>query len=77
MLGSVSLTRQVEGKAKKYSVDVSDILYNGNSKNDIEVLGGDVINVPGNFFYMSDVGTFVNVFWMSLAVYGSLTNIIK
>jgi polysaccharide export outer membrane protein len=72
LLGSVSLTRQENGKAKKYGLDVSDILYNGNSRNDIEVNGGDVINVPGNFFYFSDFASFVNTVLLGLTLYNTV-----
>ncbi|HTY14063.1 MAG TPA: polysaccharide biosynthesis/export family protein [Candidatus Omnitrophota bacterium] len=71
LLGGVTITRQVEGKAQKYSVDASDILYNGNSKNDAEILGGDVINVPGNFFYFSDFSSFANMLFTGLALYNT------
>ena len=72
LLGSVSLTRQESGKPKKYDLDVSDILYNGNSKNDIEVVGGDVINVPGNFFYFADFGGFINTLLLGLTLYNTV-----
>jgi len=73
LLGSVSLTRQENGQAKRYNLNVSDILYNGNSKNDVEVLGGDVINVPGNFFYFSDFAGFVNTILLGLTLYSTVT----
>jgi protein involved in polysaccharide export with SLBB domain len=72
LLNSVSLTRQEDGKPKKYDLDVSDILYNGNSKNDLEVLGGDVINVPGNFFYFADFSGFVNTVLLGLTLYNTV-----
>ena len=72
LLRSTTLTRQVDGKPKKYSIDVSDILYNGNSRNDIEVLGGDVINVPGDFFYVSDFSSFANTILLAVTLYSTL-----
>lgn len=72
LLGSVSLTRQENGRAKRYGLDVSDILYNGNSRNDIEVMGGDVINVPGNFFYVTDFTSFVNTVLIAVTLYSAV-----
>lgn len=69
LLSSVNLTRQLNGKATKYAINVSDVIYNGDSKNDIEVYGGDVINVPGNFFYFSDLSSFASIVFTGLALY--------
>ena len=71
LLGSVGITRQVGGKAQKLSIDASDILYNGNSKNDVEIFGGDVINVPVNFFYFSDFSSFASMIFTGLALYNT------
>lgn len=72
LLNCVSLTRQIEGKPQKYSFNVSDILYNGNSKNDVEIFGGDVINIPGNFFYVTDFTSFVNTILLTLTLYNTV-----
>lgn len=69
LLGGVTLTRHVNGKPQQYKIDVSDILYNGNSNNDIEVLSGDVIKVPGNFFYFTDFASFANTVILALTLY--------
>lgn len=71
LLSSVSLTRQVEGKANKYTINASNVLYDGNSKNDVEIIGGDVINVPGNFFYFSDFSSFASMLFTGLALYNT------
>ena len=71
LLSSVSLTRQVDGKAKKYGINASNVLYDGNSKNDVEIIGGDVINVPGNFFYFSDFSSFASMLFTGLALYNT------
>jgi protein involved in polysaccharide export with SLBB domain len=71
LLSSVTLTRQVDGKAKKYGINASDVIYDGNSKNDIEIAGGDVINVPGNFFYFSDFSSFASMLFTGLALYNT------
>jgi protein involved in polysaccharide export with SLBB domain len=73
LLGWTSVARQENGKAKKLQIDVSDIIYNGNSRNDIEVMGGDVISVPGNFFYFADFASFVNMILLGLTLYSTAT----
>jgi len=71
VLGSVTLTRRIDEKPNKYTIDISDVIYNGNSKNDIEIFGGDVINVPGNFFYVSDFSSFASMIFTGLALYNT------
>jgi len=72
LLGSVSLTRQLDGKPQKYNINASDVLYNGNSRNDVEIFGGDVISVPGNFFYVSDFTSFANTILLALTLYNTV-----
>ena len=69
LLNSVTVTRQVNGKSEKIAVNVADVLYNGKAENDLEISGGDVINVPGNFFYVADFTSFVNTVLLALTVY--------
>lgn len=72
LLNYTSLTRQENGRPKQYSIDVSDVIYNGNQKKDIEVMGGDVIRVPGNFFYFNDFASFVNTILLGLTLYNTV-----
>lgn len=74
ILSSVTVTRQIKGKPQKYTINVSDILYNGNSVNDIEIYGGDVIHVPKNFFYFSDFPSFVNTVLLAVTLYATIIN---
>jgi len=69
LLGDITLTRHVNGKPQQLKINVSDILYNGNSINDIEVLSGDVIKVPSNFFYFTDFASFTNTVILALTLY--------
>ncbi|MFH1386151.1 MAG: polysaccharide biosynthesis/export family protein [bacterium] len=69
LLGSVTIARQANGKPDKKYINASRIIYDGDSKNDVEILGGDVINVPGNFFYFSDFAGFVNTIMLGLTLY--------
>ncbi len=69
LLGSVTITRNINGQARKISANLADILYNGNSSKDVEILGGDVISVPGNFFYFSDFTSFANTIILAFTVY--------
>src|SRR3989339_1257010 len=69
LLNGVTVTRNLNGKAEKLFVNASDVIYNGNMKNDIEIYGGDVINVPGNFFYFGDFASFANTVLLALTLY--------
>jgi polysaccharide biosynthesis/export protein len=71
-LGGVTVTRQVDGKTKVYHVDASHILHKGLSDKDIEIFPGDVINVPGNFFYFSDFASFANTILLALTLYSTV-----
>jgi len=48
-LGWSSITRE----NKKIAVNGYDVIFNGNRSKDSDILPGDVINVPANFFYFS------------------------
>lgn len=68
-LRSVTVTRQVDGRAKTFSVDADDVLYKGKANADMEILAGDVINVPANFFYFSDFASFANTIILAFTLY--------
>lgn len=72
LLNGVTLTRQVDGKAQKLGLNMANAIYNGNNNDDIEVLGGDVISVPGNFFYFNDFASFVNTVLLGLTLYNTV-----
>lgn len=72
LLGSVTLTRHIDNKPQKYKINVSDVLYNGNAENDVEIYGGDVINVPSNFFYVTDFSSFINTVLLGLTLYSTV-----
>ncbi|MCU0641439.1 MAG: SLBB domain-containing protein [Candidatus Margulisbacteria bacterium] len=71
-LSGVTLTRQENNQPKVYNVNVSDILQRGMSSKDIEVLAGDVIYVPGNFFYMTDFTSVLNTILITLTLYTTI-----
>ncbi|MFH1576699.1 MAG: SLBB domain-containing protein [Candidatus Margulisiibacteriota bacterium] len=68
-LSGVTVTRQENGEPQVYHIDVSKILKRGIADKDIEIMAGDVINVPGNFFYFSDFGSFANTILLALTLY--------
>jgi protein involved in polysaccharide export with SLBB domain len=72
-LSSVSITRQENGKAKVYNINMSEVLQKGNLKYDVELYGGDVVFVPGNFFYFSDFGSFASTIFTAIALYNIFT----
>ena len=71
-LGAVTVTRQENGKPRVYRIDTSEILYRGVKARDIEIMAGDVISVPGNFFYFSDFASFANTVLLALTLYSTL-----
>ncbi|MFA5114002.1 MAG: SLBB domain-containing protein [Candidatus Margulisiibacteriota bacterium] len=75
LLGDVSVTRQVNGKPQRLKINAGAAIYGGNEKQDIEIMGGDVIGVPGNFFYVADFSSFVNTILLGLSLYTSVTRL--
>lgn len=72
LLSGVTVTRQIDNKSYKYNINAADVVYNGNYKNDIEIVGGDVVFVPGNFFYVSDFSNFANTVLLGFTLYSTL-----
>jgi protein involved in polysaccharide export with SLBB domain len=70
-LAYVSVTRQEGNKPKVYRVNAADVLHKGIAKNDIELMAGDVVNVPTNFFYFSDFASFASVVFTAVALYST------
>jgi len=70
-LSSVTVTRQENGRPKVYRIDASRILHSGVTDKDVEILAGDVIFVPGNFFYFSDFASFANTVLLGLTLYSA------
>ena len=68
-LSGVTVTRQENGKPKVYHIDASQIIRQGMTANDIAVIPGDVVSVPGNFFYFSDFASFANTIILALTLY--------
>jgi len=62
-----SITR----KGNKYKINGSDVIFNGNEKNDLAIMPGDVINVPKNMFYFSDFASFAAMAYGLLAFYNT------
>ena len=71
-LGSVTITRQEPSGSKVYSVDAADILMRGKLNKDMEIYGGDVINVPANFFYFADFGSLANTVLLAVTLYSTV-----
>jgi protein involved in polysaccharide export with SLBB domain len=71
-LGGVTVTRQENGKPKVYHINAADIIQQGMTSKDIEIYAGDVINVPGNFFYFSDFSSFANTILLALTLYSTV-----
>jgi polysaccharide export outer membrane protein len=66
-LAAASITR---GK-NRFGINGSDVIFNGDSSRDMEILPGDVINVPANFFYFSDFGSFSSMIFTMVALYNT------
>jgi len=54
-VSNINIARQINQKTKMLKVDGYRILRLGETQYDVEIVGGDVINVPGNFFYIKDL----------------------
>ena len=72
-LSATTVTRHENGRSRVYHVNAADILQKGMADKDIEILPGDVINVPGNFFYVSDFTSFLNTILLALTLYTTAT----
>ncbi len=59
----------VSRKNQKININGSDVIFNGNASDDIEIEPGDVINVPSQFFYFSDFGSFSTMLLSFVALY--------
>ncbi|MBN2057353.1 MAG: polysaccharide biosynthesis/export family protein [Candidatus Saganbacteria bacterium] len=71
-LSGVTVTRQKNGKPHVFHINASRILREGHTEEDIQILPGDVINVPGNFFYFSDFASFANTVLLALTLYNTV-----
>jgi protein involved in polysaccharide export with SLBB domain len=67
-LSGATITRNHQ----KFRIDGTDVIFNGNSFNDMEIMPGDVINIPGNFFYFSDFSSFANTVLLALTLYSAV-----
>lgn len=76
-LGGTTVTRTLDGKPQVYTINASDILFKGVKTNDIQILEGDIINVPGNFFYFSDFASFANTVMLGITLFYTVQNFIK
>ena len=56
---------------KIINVDASKIMEMGVKYEDLEIFAGDVISVPGNFFYFSDFASFANTVLLALTLYSA------
>jgi len=66
-LALATITRQNE----KFSIDGSDVIFNGNTSKDMEIMPGDVINIPAQFFYFTDFGSFSNMLLTMVLLYNT------
>lgn len=72
-LSGVTVTRQEEGKPKVYHINASDIIQMGMDDKDIMIYAGDVVSVPGNFFYIPDFTSFLNTIILALTLYTTVS----
>jgi protein involved in polysaccharide export with SLBB domain len=72
-LSGVTVTRQENGKPKVYHINASDVLRKGMDDKDIEIYAGDVVSVPGNFFYIPDFTSFLNTILLTLTLYSTVS----
>ena len=58
-------------KNEKIAINGYDVVFNGIREKDIDVMPGDVINVPKQFFYINDFASFTSVLYSILAFYNT------
>jgi len=56
---------------QKFNIKGSGVIFDGNIKADMEIMPGDVINVPRNFFYFTDFMSFSTLAFTILAFYNT------
>jgi protein involved in polysaccharide export with SLBB domain len=61
----------VSRKDSKINVNGSDVIFNGKAEADLEIQPGDVINVPAQFFYFTDFGSFSTMLLTFVALYNT------
>jgi len=61
----------VSRKDNKISVNASDVIFNGKTDADLEIQPGDVINVPAQFFYFTDFGSFSSMVLTFVVLYNT------
>jgi len=58
-------------KNQKLNINGSDVIFNGNVDADTNIQPGDVINVPAQFIYFTDLGSFASTIFTVLALYNT------
>jgi protein involved in polysaccharide export with SLBB domain len=66
-LSAATITRA----GKKYNINAADVIFNGNLKADMEIMSGDVVNVPNQFFYFNDFYSLTSLLYAFLAFYST------
>lgn len=66
-LSMATITRQNQ----KYYINGSDVIFNGNTSKDMVIEPGDVINIPAQFIYFTDLGSFSTTVFTILALYNT------
>lgn len=66
-LSLATITRQDQ----KYNINGSDVIFNGNTSKDMGIEPGDVINIPAQFIYFTDLGSFSTTIFTILALYNT------
>lgn len=66
-LSGATITRQ----NRKYNINGSDVIFNGNIAKDMAIEAGDVINIPAQFIYFTDLGSFSTTVFTILALYNT------
>jgi protein involved in polysaccharide export with SLBB domain len=61
----------ISRKDQKININGSDVIFNGKTEADVLILPGDVINVPAQFFYFTDFGSFSSMLLTFIALYNT------
>lgn len=76
-LSGVEVVRNEKGRPEVFKVNANDLVYKGVKDHDVDILTGDIIKVPPNFFYFDDFASFANTIMLGITLYVSVQSFLK
>ena len=76
-LGGVEVVRNEKGVPEVFKVNANDLVYKGVRDHDIDIMTGDIVKIPPNFFYFDDFASFANTIMLGITLYYTVQNFFK